>query len=59
MHNYIWMILIVAALTLVGILTLGLMVVRYYWGERGAPPPSREERRRIKEDEERARGIRK
>lgn len=52
------MILIVAALTLVGILTLGLMTVRYYWGERGAPPLSKEERR-IKEEKERARRARK
>ncbi|MDQ3321658.1 MAG: hypothetical protein M3525_04255 [Acidobacteriota bacterium] len=55
MRNYIWMILIVAALTLVGILTLGSMVVRYYWGERGTPPPSTEERRRLRELEEHAR----
>jgi len=58
MRNYIWMILIVAALTLVGILTLGLMTVRYYWGERGAPPLSKEERR-LKVEEERARRARK
>jgi hypothetical protein len=59
MSNLALLITVVLCLTIVGILTLGLMVKKYYWGERGTPPPSREERRRLREEEERARGIRK
>ncbi|HEY0657080.1 MAG TPA: hypothetical protein VGD05_01325 [Pyrinomonadaceae bacterium] len=52
MSNYIWMIIIVLGLTLAGILILGFMVMRYYWGERGTPPPSAAERRRLREERE-------
>lgn len=55
MSNYVWMALIVLALTLVGILTLGSITIRYYWGDRGTPPPSVEERRRLRREELRAR----
>ena len=43
------MFIIVSALTLAGILILGFMVMRYYWGERGTPPPKAAERRRLRE----------
>ncbi len=52
MSNYFWMFIIVSALTLAGILILGFMVMRYYWGERGTPPPSAAERRRLREERE-------
>lgn len=56
MSNYIWMILIVLSLTILGILTLGFITIRYYWGERGMPPPSAAERRRMREEGEREQG---
>jgi hypothetical protein len=45
------MALIVLSLTLVGILILGFMVMKYYWGERGTPPPTKEARRLMREQE--------
>ena len=52
MHNYLSMILIVLALTILGVLTLLFITVKYYWGERGAPPPTAAERRRRREEKE-------
>lgn len=49
MNNYFSMILIVLALTVLGVITLGFITVKYYWGERGAPPPSAAERKRLRE----------
>ena len=50
MHNYLSMILIVLALTVLGVLTLLFITVKYYWGERGTPPLSAAERKRLRED---------
>ncbi|MBA2621393.1 MAG: hypothetical protein H0U87_09355 [Acidobacteria bacterium] len=51
MSNYLLMILIVLALTVLGVLTLVFITVKYYWGERGAPPPSAAERKRLREEQ--------
>jgi hypothetical protein len=59
MSNLALLITVVLCLTVAGMLTLWIMVKKYYWGVRGTPPPPREERRRLREEEERARGIRK
>jgi hypothetical protein len=42
-------------LTALGTLTLLLITLKYYWGERGTPPPTGEARRRQKEEELRRR----
>lgn len=49
------MIVIVSLLTLLGTLTLFVITVKYYWGDRGKPPLVGEERRRKKEEELRLR----
>lgn len=51
MHNYLWMFLIVSALTVLGVLTLVFITVKYYWGERGTPPLSAAERKRLREEQ--------
>ena len=51
MHNYFWMFLIVLALTVLGVLTLGFITFKYYWGERGTPPLSAAERKRLREEQ--------
>lgn len=55
MSSFVWMIIIVLSLTLLGTLTLVFITVKYYWGERGKPPLTGEERRRQKEEEIRLR----
>lgn len=55
MSSFAWMIFIVLILTAVGTLTLLLITVKYYWGERGVPPLTGAERRRQKEEELRLR----
>lgn len=55
MSSFAWMIVIVLTLTALGTLTLLLITVKYYWGERGAPPLKGAERRRQKEEELRLR----
>ena len=55
MSSFAWMIFIVLLLTALGSLTLILITVKYYWGERGRPPLTGEERRRQKEEEIRLR----
>lgn len=42
-------------LTVLGSVTLLLITVKYYWGERGAPPLTGEERRKQREEELRRR----
>jgi len=53
--SFIWIIVIVSALTLIGTLALAIVTLKYYWGERGAPPLTGEERRQQKEAELRLR----
>ena len=51
MSNFAWVIVLVGLLTLLGSLTLLIITVKYYWGERGRPPLTGEARRRQKEEE--------
>lgn len=51
MSNLAWIFILVLLLTLLGSLTLLLVTVRYYWGERGTPPATGELRRLEKEAE--------
>ncbi len=51
MNNYVLMILIVLALTVLGTATLGFITIKYYWGERGTPPLSAAERKRLREEQ--------
>lgn len=51
MSGFAWMIILVLLLTLLGSLTLILVTVKFYWGERGKPPLTGEEKRRQKEAE--------
>ena len=44
-----WLLILVGALTFLGSVTLLLITVKYYWGERGHPPLTGAERRRQKE----------
>jgi hypothetical protein len=53
--NFAWIIFLVLILTLLGTLTLVLITVKFYWGDRGTPPPKGEERRRLREEELRLR----
>lgn len=55
MSNFAWIIIITLVLTLLGTLTLALITVKYYWGERGKPPTSGAMRRQQKEEELRLR----
>lgn len=59
MSPFWWIVILVAALTLLGSAALLFVTVKYYWGERGAPPTSGEARRiqKISELEKRARQI--
>ena len=49
------MIILVLLLTLLGSLTLLVVTVKYYWGERGTAPLTGDERRRQKAEELRLR----
>ena len=55
MSSFAWIIILVLLLTLVGTLTLVLLTVKYYWGERGTPPLKGEERRQQRLEEVRMR----
>ncbi len=55
MSSFAWILIVVLVLTLVGSLTLLLITVKYYWGERGAPPLTGEQRRMQREEELRLR----
>ena len=51
MSSFAWMIILVLILTLVGVSTLALITMKYYWGERGRPPlTGAEKRRQIQEE---------
>ena len=51
MSNWTWLILLVLALTVLGLAALGLVTKHFYWGSRGAPPLTGEQRRIIREEE--------
>ena len=51
MSGFVWVIIIVSVLTLLGTLALLLVTLKYYWGDRGKPPLTGEARRRQKEEE--------
>src|SRR5689334_23539788 len=51
MSGFFGIIFVVGILTALGTLTLLLVTVKYYWGERGTPPLKREERRHMREEE--------
>lgn len=51
MSTFVWLILLVGLLTVLGSATLFFITVKYYWGERGTPPLTGERRRRQKEEE--------
>lgn len=55
MSNMAWLIFLVLLLTAAGSLTLVLITVKYYWGERGTPPLTGEARRQQRERELRER----
>ncbi|HMS39553.1 MAG TPA: hypothetical protein PKE69_04950 [Pyrinomonadaceae bacterium] len=52
--SFIWIIVIVLALTVLGALALGSVTIFYYWGARGTPPPTTEQKRLLREQQERA-----
>ena len=45
MSSLSWMLLLVLLLTLLGSLTLLLVTIKFYWGDRGKPPAIGEARR--------------
>lgn len=50
--------IIVGILTLLGVITLGVITVFFYWGDMGRKQPlSREERRVLQEEEKKRRGV--
>ena len=51
MSTFVWLILLVGLLTVLGSATLFFITGKYYWGERGTPPLTGERRRRQKEEE--------
>ncbi len=55
MSSFLWMIVIVLILTLLGTLTLFLITIKYYWGDRGKPPITGESRKYQREEELRLR----
>ena len=57
MSGFVWILILVGALTLLGGGALLLVTIKYYWGERGKPPLTGEERRKQKEEELRLRAI--
>lgn len=55
MSGFFGIIFIVGVLTALGVGTLLLVTLKYYWGERGTPPLKREQRRHLREEELRLR----
>jgi hypothetical protein len=55
MSTFVWLILLVGLLTVLGSATLFFITVKYSWGERGTPPPTGDKRRRQKDEEMRLR----
>lgn len=50
-----WVLIIVLTLTALGSLVLGLVTIKYYWGDRGRAPLKGAEKRRQHEEELRRR----
>lgn len=55
MSGLIGVFVVVGILTALGVATLFLITVKFYWGERGTPPLKGEQRRRAREEELRLR----
>ena len=55
MSSFALIVILVLILTALGTLTLLLITVKFYWGERGRPPLNGDARRRQKEEELRLR----
>lgn len=51
MSSFAWIITLTLILTVLGVLVMLLITLKYYWGERGTPPATGAERRRQKEEE--------
>ncbi len=51
MSSFVWVIVVVLLLTLIGSGALLFVTLKYYWGERGKPPATGEERRRLHQEE--------
>lgn len=54
MSNWAWLIILVLALTVLGLTAIGLITKHFYWGSRGTPPLTSEQRRILNEERERA-----
>ncbi|MGC2237940.1 MAG: hypothetical protein WA584_17400 [Pyrinomonadaceae bacterium] len=54
MSNWTWLIILVLALTVLGLTAIGLVTKHFYWGSRGTPPLTGEQRRILNEERERA-----
>ena len=53
MSHWTWLIILVIALTILGLTALGLVTKHFYWGSRGTPPLSKDQRRILREEQER------
>ncbi len=51
MSSLAWILILTLVLTALGSLTLFLITVKYYWGDRGTPPLTGERRKQQKEEE--------
>ena len=51
MSSFAWIITLTLILTVLGVLVMLLITLKYYWGSRGTPPATGAERRRLKEEE--------
>ena len=53
MSSWTLLIILVLALTVLGLTAIGLVTKHFYWGSRGTPPLTGEQRRILKEESER------
>lgn len=53
MSDWTLLIILVLALTVLGLTAIGLVTKHFYWGSRGTPPLTSEQRRILKEQNER------
>jgi len=51
MRSWVWVLVLVGLLTLLGSVALLFITLKYYWGARGTPPLTGDERRTQKEEE--------